>query len=69
MSHTAKDYLIKESPIFSFAKSQESKYYKVLYTESPPPHSISNLKYIRVSAFTVYYPLSPPLYIDIKKNY
>ena len=33
----------------------------------PPPHSVCKLKYIRVSAFTVHNPISPPLYIDIKR--
>ena len=42
---------------------------KVLNTEIPPPHSASDLKYIRVAVFTAYYPFSPPLYIDIKKDY
>lgn len=32
-----KTTFIKESPIFSLAKSQESKYYKVLNTEIPLP--------------------------------
>lgn len=40
-----------------FSKKSREQIYKVLNTEIPPPHSASDLKYIRVAVFTVGNPL------------